>query len=98
MTQVYNKTVIALNLDLIHSYLFYFYFDSAKRIVKIQTKQTLVNKIQYSAITGYYFRYYLALRLRTIAYIIIVLQIIVFTTLVFLHVCHQKFQFSQVID
>ena len=29
VTQVYNKTVIALYLDFIHSYLFCFYFDSA---------------------------------------------------------------------
>ena len=52
MTQVYNKTVIALYLDFIHSYLFCFYFDEA--LVKIKTKQIFVNKIQYSAITGYY--------------------------------------------
>ena len=29
MTQVYNKTIIALYLDFIHSYLFCFYFDEA---------------------------------------------------------------------
>ena len=42
-TGIYNKTVIALYLDFIHSY-------SANASSKIKTKQTLVNKIQYSAI------------------------------------------------
>ena len=32
VTQVYNKTVIALYLDFIHSYLFCFYFDEANAL------------------------------------------------------------------